>query len=64
MHFERVIAAIVPGAGTDRAEEVRAFFGDYLKKNEKFRDLVNLSLEQLEINNRMRKKHLQNHTKQ
>jgi tricorn protease interacting factor F2/3 len=64
IHFERVIAAIVPGAGIDRAEEVKAFFSDYIEKNEKFRDVVNLSLEQLEINNRMRKKHLQNHTEQ
>ncbi len=64
IHYEGVIAAIVPYAGMDRVKEVRAFFGKYLKKNEKLRDVVNLSLEQLAINNRMRKKHLQNRAKQ
>lgn len=53
VHYERVIAAIVPVAGIGKEDEVKEFFKDYLKKNEKLRDLVDLSLERLEINSRL-----------
>ncbi len=52
--YERVLAAIVPVAGIRRADEVTAFFGDYLKRTDKARDVIKLSLERLEINLRMR----------
>ena len=54
MHYERVIAAIVPLCGLGREEEVRSFFQDYMAKKEKARDVIKLSLERLEINSRMR----------
>ncbi len=54
MLYERVIAAIVPTAGIKRAVEVKAFFDDYLKKSDKAKDIIKLSLERLEINLRMR----------
>jgi aminopeptidase N len=54
MFYERVIAAIVPTAGIRRADEVKAFFSDYLKDTDKAKDVIKLSLEQLEINLRMR----------
>ena len=54
MLYERVIAAIVPTAGIKRADEVKAFFGDYQKKSDKAKDVIKLSLERLEINLRMR----------
>jgi len=54
MLYERVIAAIVPTAGIKRADEVKTFFGDYLKKSDKAKDVIKLSLERLEINLRMR----------
>jgi aminopeptidase N len=54
MLYERVIAAIVPAAGIGRADEVQAFFADYLKKKNKARDVIKLSLERLAINLRMR----------
>jgi tricorn protease interacting factor F2/3 len=54
MLYERVIAAIVPTAGIKRADEVKAFFDDYLKKSDKAKDVIKLSLERLEINLRMR----------
>jgi tricorn protease interacting factor F2/3 len=53
--YERVIAAIVPTAGLQRVDEVKAFFDDYRTKKEKAKDVINLSLERLEINLRMRK---------
>jgi len=53
--YERVIAAIVPAAGIQRADEVNAFFADYLKKKDKAKDVIKLSLERLAINLRMRK---------
>jgi aminopeptidase N len=54
MLYERVIAAIVPVAGIDQAEAVRRFFAEYILKNEKAADVIRLSLERLEINQRMR----------
>jgi tricorn protease interacting factor F2/3 len=54
MLYERVIAAIVPVAGIKRTDEVKTFFGDYLKKSDKAKDVIKLSLERLEINLRMR----------
>ena len=54
MHYERVIASIVPYGGLGREEEVGDFFKDYLEKNEKVKDATALSLERLEIHRRMR----------
>jgi tricorn protease interacting factor F2/3 len=54
MLYERVVAAIIPAAGIKRADEVKNFFADYMKKKEKARDVIKLSLEKLEINLRMR----------
>jgi len=53
--YERVIAALVPVCGLGREEEVRTFFRDYLKKQEKLADVVKLSLERLEVHSRMRR---------
>jgi aminopeptidase N len=52
--YERLIAAIVPAAGIQRADEVNAFFAGYLKKKNKAKDVIKLSLERLAINLRMR----------
>jgi len=52
--YERVIASIVPVAGMERADEVKAFFEDYMKKTDTAKDVIKLSLERLEINLRMR----------
>ncbi len=54
MLYERVVAAIIPVAGIEKADEVRAFFDDYMRKKDKARDVIKLSLEKLEINLRMR----------
>jgi tricorn protease interacting factor F2/3 len=56
MLYERVIAAIIPVAGIERTEEVKTFYEEYLKKTDKAKDVIKLSLEKLEINLRMRKK--------
>jgi tricorn protease interacting factor F2/3 len=52
--FERVIAAIVPVAGLVDPPAVRAFFARYFAEAPQARDVVNLSLEKLEINRRFR----------
>jgi aminopeptidase N len=52
--YERVVAAIIPAAGLESANEVKNFFDDYMHKKEKARDVIKLSLERLEINLRMR----------
>jgi len=52
--FERVIAAIVPVAGLVDPPAVRAFFERYVAAMPQARDVVNLSLEKLEINRRYR----------
>ena len=54
MLYERVVAAIVPIAGLQRADEVKTFFEDYMKKTDRAKDVIKLSLEKLEINLRMR----------
>ncbi len=54
VHYERVIAAIVPVCGLGKKEEVKAFFERYLKQKNKAKDVIELSLERLEINERMR----------
>ena len=54
VHYERVIAALVPVCGLGREEEVRGFFREYVKRNEKLKDVVNLSLERLEIYSSLR----------
>ena len=55
IHYERVVAAIIPYGGLGKEDEVRAFFNDYMKKNNRARDVIRLSLERLEIHSRMRK---------
>ncbi len=52
--YERVVAAIIPAAGLNSADEVKRFFNDYMQKKEKAREVIKLSLEKLEINLRMR----------
>jgi len=54
MLYERVVAAIIPTAGIQRSDEVTAFFDDYRARKDKAKDVINLSLERLEINLRMR----------
>jgi len=53
--YERVIAALVPIAGLGREDQIRSFFQEYMKKQEKMKDVVKLSLEKLEIHSRMRR---------
>jgi len=54
IHYERVIEAVVPVSGIGKEEEVKAFFEDYMRKKDKAKDVIKLSLEKLEINSRMR----------
>ncbi|MCJ7776313.1 MAG: M1 family metallopeptidase, partial [Desulfobulbaceae bacterium] len=54
LHYERVIAGIIPVCGLGREDEVTAFFKDYMHKKSMARDAIKLSLEKLEINSRMR----------
>jgi tricorn protease interacting factor F2/3 len=54
MLYERVVAAIIPAAGIENTDEVQKFFDNYMKKKDKARDVIRLSLEKLEINIRMR----------
>ncbi len=54
MHYERVIAALVPLCGLGREEEIDSFFQGYMAEKEKAKDVIKLSLERLKINSRMR----------
>jgi tricorn protease interacting factor F2/3 len=51
VHYERILAAVIPWGGLGRQEEVKAFFEAYPLKEG---GVVSLSLEKLEINERMR----------
>lgn len=55
LHYERVLAAIIPYGGLGVEEDVKRFFDDYMKKNHRARDVIRMSLERLEIHSRMRK---------
>ena len=55
MHYERVIAGIVPFGGLGKEEKVKRFFEDYMGKKKQAKDVIRLSLERLEINSRMRR---------
>jgi len=54
LHYERVIAGIIPMSGLGRENEVRTFFENYLSQKSIATDTIKLSLEKLEINSRMR----------
>jgi tricorn protease interacting factor F2/3 len=54
LHYERVVTGITPLAGLDRAEEVNAFFNNYIDRKPKYKDAVELALENLAINAQMR----------
>jgi len=54
VHYERVIAAIVPLCGLDKKDLLKEFFDDYMKKKKGSKDVIKLSLEKLEINSAMR----------
>jgi aminopeptidase N len=54
LHYERVIAGIVPVCGLGREEEVKGFFENYVTEKGLSKDVIRLSLEKLEINGRMR----------
>lgn len=54
VHYERVVAAIVPICGLGREEYVKAFFKHCLDTKEKAKGVIKLSLERLEINSRMK----------
>ncbi len=54
IHYERVIAAIVPVCGLGKEPEVRAFFEKYPGQKGLAKDVINLSLERLKINSRLR----------
>ena len=55
LHYERVIAAIIPVCGIGREEEVKTFFEGYMSQKEMAGDAIRMSLERLEINSRMRR---------
>jgi len=55
MHYERVIAMVVPSGGLGREDDVRAFLEQYAKEKDKVGDVIRLSLEKLEIFSRMRR---------
>jgi aminopeptidase N len=55
IHYERVLAAIIPYGGLGKEDEVRSFFESYMRKSDKARDAIRLSLEKLEIHSKMHK---------
>ncbi len=55
VHYERVIAAIVPLGGLGKEDKVHAFFQEYLAHNDKAIDVIMMSLEKLDVYSSMRK---------
>jgi tricorn protease interacting factor F2/3 len=54
IHYERIIACVVPVCGVECEQEVKAFYLDYMAEKEAPEDVIRLSLERLEVNCRMR----------
>lgn len=54
IHYERVLAAIIPYGGLGKTDEVKAFFESAMERTGKAKDAIKLSLEKLEIHSRMR----------
>ncbi len=54
VHYERVVAGIVPVCGIGKEEEVEAFFSDYIRKKRTAEDTIRMALEKLAIHSRMR----------
>lgn len=52
--YERIIGAVIPYCGIEHSEAVKAFFTSYIEKCPNMKDIVDLSLEKLEIHLRMR----------
>ena len=52
--YERVITGIVPVGGLGHEQEVQAFFESYVQQRPNLKDAVELALENLEINSRLR----------
>jgi aminopeptidase N len=52
--YERVITGLVPLAGMGHEEEVKTFFQSYVEQQPHLKDAVALTLENLEINTRLR----------
>jgi aminopeptidase N len=54
IHYERVVAGIVPVCGIGKKEEVEAFFSDYIRRKRTDEDTIRMALERLAIYSRMR----------
>jgi aminopeptidase N len=52
--YERVITGIVPVGGLGHEQEAQAFFESYVQQRPNLKDAVELALENLEINSRLR----------
>ena len=56
LHYERVVASIIPAAGLYQPHEVRDFFTSYMSEKPVAADAIRLSLEKLDIYLRMRER--------
>jgi tricorn protease interacting factor F2/3 len=54
VHYERVIAAIVPVCGIGKEEQIQAFFEASFREKDKAKQAIRLALEKLAIYSRMR----------
>jgi tricorn protease interacting factor F2/3 len=53
--FENIISSLVPICGLGKESEVKQFFKEYMKKDEKSKDTIMMTLEKLEVNSRFRR---------
>jgi tricorn protease interacting factor F2/3 len=54
VHFERVIAAVIPLSGLGRKEEIESFVEGYLATKDKAGDAIRMAMEKLAVYSRMR----------
>jgi tricorn protease interacting factor F2/3 len=54
LHYERVIAGVIPVCGLGKEEEVNSFFKKYMAQKGIAKDAIRMSLERLQVNSRIR----------
>ena len=54
VHYERVVAGIVPVCGIGKKGQVEGFFSEYIRQKGKAKDTIRMALEKLTVYSRMR----------
>ena len=54
LHYERVIASVIPVCALGKEDEANSFFNKYMARKGIAKDVIRMSLERLQVNSRIR----------